>query len=494
MGARVAAPVVLVYALAGLLAGMPSRAQVDPTLLLPEDPAPVTTLLDRHLEALVDRAETGELAVPALEALADEARTLYRTALAPANDPAAGAGPLPYPAEVFRGQVQARAGRLEEGFATLAALPAEPAALWLTAFHRVIRWIERHDFAADDSGREVAAAALDRGLKAVTSHSSDAVTPWLNAFAALRLFVLEEGTFQGDRLPSPALRWEWDAVLLAAAARAGRHDIVVPLGRRLTVVFPEDAFVRSCLARSLLANGRSAESRSVWSAAASRGSLGWRARVWWGNSALAAGDAPGALAVFDELVKDVPDRAETWAARAAVHRALRGWDAVSTDLETAVGLAPAHADLLLQLGIARYHLDRFEPAVEALRRAVELQPAEGEGHQYLGLALRNLGRRSEALSHLDRAVRLRPNSPDARAYRGITRHEAGDFAGAVEDYDHAFRLGLEGPIFLAKRGEAQASLRRFDLARKDLREFLARYPDHGLAGPVRSMLEGLPEE
>ncbi|MBN1764629.1 MAG: sulfatase-like hydrolase/transferase, partial [Sedimentisphaerales bacterium] len=67
------------------------------------------------------------------------------------------------------------------------------------------------------------------------------------------------------------------------------------------------------------------------------------------------------------------------------------------------------------LGLALWHLDCREEALECLERAVVISPDMMEAHYNLGMKLGELGRLEEALEHLELAYKLNPDDADVQA-------------------------------------------------------------------------------
>jgi tetratricopeptide (TPR) repeat protein len=93
-----------------------------------------------------------------------------------------------------------------------------------------------------------------------------------------------------------------------------------------------------------------------------------------GVGAMARGDLPAALGVFDAIVRQNPDFAEGWNKRATVLYLMGALDAAATDCERVLRLEPRHFGALSGLGMIRMKQARVEEAIAAFERALALHP------------------------------------------------------------------------------------------------------------------------
>ena len=87
-------------------------------------------------------------------------------------------------------------------------------------------------------------------------------------------------------------------------------------------------------------------------------------------------------------------------------------DEAAEAYEAAIGLQPANADALADLGAVYQLQGRFDAAEAACRRAIGVNPDFVQGHYNLGISLKSLGRAEAALDALRRAVQLDPTQID----------------------------------------------------------------------------------
>ncbi len=96
--------------------------------------------------------------------------------------------------------------------------------------------------------------------------------------------------------------------------------------------------------------------------------------------------------------------------------------------QTALRLAPDHAETWFNLGFVYHAQDAHEDAVTAFKRALALSPNIDRAWFGMGLAQRSLGQLPQAVESLTEAGRLQPMNPHARYELGMTYY-------ALKDYD-----------------------------------------------------------
>lgn len=93
-----------------------------------------------------------------------------------------------------------------------------------------------------------------------------------------------------------------------------------------------------------------------------------------GVGAMAAGNLPAALGIFDAIVKQNPDYAEGWNKRATVLFMMGALDKSAEDVDQVLKLEPRHFGALAGLGMIRAQQDRTEEAIAAFERALSVHP------------------------------------------------------------------------------------------------------------------------
>ncbi len=93
-----------------------------------------------------------------------------------------------------------------------------------------------------------------------------------------------------------------------------------------------------------------------------------------GSRALAIGDAPTALKIFDAIVRKAPGFAEGWNKRATVHYMMGNYEASLADIDRTLELEPHHFGALSGLGLVNIALERDEAALDAFERVLKVTP------------------------------------------------------------------------------------------------------------------------
>jgi tetratricopeptide (TPR) repeat protein len=174
--------------------------------------------------------------------------------------------------------------------------------------------------------------------------------------------------------------------------------------------------------------------------------------------------------------------------------------------------APRTYEVLYNLGVALYNLDRNDEAAQYLAEAADLNPAPPETHFRLALiaSARNdslnaveefrhaverdgqnasyrhlLGREyfragfwEGAINELSAAIRIDPKNAAYFLARADANYRKGEWAASAADFDQAAALDPNIENIEYWQGYAHRAAGDFDLARKYLERFLSRHPDH----------------
>ncbi len=156
---------------------------------------------------------------------------------------------------------------------------------------------------------------------------------------------------------------------------------------------------------------------------------------------------PGAaIQALERSVALKPSHAGAWKALGVVHAAQGDFDLAEKPFRTACELQPAFADACLYYGRTLYLLNRFQPALEVLRRTLRDDQRNSQIYRLMALSLEALGETAEAASAFQNAVRL-------------------DRASPPNDDP-----GIDYGVYLFRQGRAEQSL-------EPLESVLKRHPD-----------------
>ncbi len=108
--------------------------------------------------------------------------------------------------------------------------------------------------------------------------------------------------------------------------------------------------------------------------------------------------------------------------------------------EDTVGHRPGSARAENNLGLAYYHLGRFDEAIARFRESLRLDPSVANTHYNLGLALMNSGHLAEAVAPLEETVRILPYYFYAEQNLGIVLTKLGRPQEALAHFETALRF------------------------------------------------------
>ncbi len=123
------------------------------------------------------------------------------------------------------------------------------------------------------------------------------------------------------------------------------------------------------------------------------------------------------------------------------------------NFDRSLELGPADDDLgrvRFFRGFCLKELERYEDAVDDLRRAIDLEQPELAHHNLLGFCLFKLGRHAEAVTSFEHAVAVDPGSAIDWANIGVNLERLGETERAAETYRKA--LAMDPSIGFAREG------------------------------------------
>jgi tetratricopeptide (TPR) repeat protein len=110
-----------------------------------------------------------------------------------------------------------------------------------------------------------------------------------------------------------------------------------------------------------------------------------------GVAAMNAGDAVGAMKLFNALTMTAPDFAEGWNRRATLYYLLGDFDASVADIEKTLSLEPRHFGALSGLALIREAQHNWFEALEALDKVSRIYPKMADLEQRLDHLSQQLG-------------------------------------------------------------------------------------------------------
>jgi tetratricopeptide (TPR) repeat protein len=205
-----------------------------------------------------------------------------------------------------------------------------------------------------------------------------------------------------------------------------------------------------------------------------------------------------AIAAFRAAIDIDPSYAPAWAGLSVAYADMMicggaGRGSLATQqraaIDRALALDPNLSDV--QLALARLRSDYdwdWAEAERAFKRALELNPSSADGYYGYAYFLQARGRDDEALVLIRRATRLDPLSPHFLSGEGRILHRMRRYEDALARYHRALQLDPAYQPALGRVVEVYRDERRFDEARRALRELESRGADVGRQRVQRALL------
>ena len=141
-------------------------------------------------------------------------------------------------------------------------------------------------------------------------------------------------------------------------------------------------------------------------------------------------------------------------------------------------LRPQTYEVLYNLGLALYNLDRLDEAREALTSAASLAPAEADPFYRLGLVASAQGDTKTALMHWAKALDLRVVFPEANFMIGEELLKNRLAEKSIPFYEQALDQSKGQLVYYLRLGVANVRGQRYERAREIFTRALERYPDN----------------
>jgi len=151
-----------------------------------------------------------------------------------------------------------------------------------------------------------------------------------------------------------------------------------------------------------------------------------------GDAALAAGDYPQAISLYERCLVSRPRDASALNNLGVALNNLGRYEEAEQRFRASIARQPNHAGAHANLGAALLPRGLFREAETSFRRALKLKPTDARARSSLGMALLNLGRPAEARVELERVLRASPRHADALFGLGSLARSEGRFDEAEE--------------------------------------------------------------
>jgi tetratricopeptide (TPR) repeat protein len=217
------------------------------------------------------------------------------------------------------------------------------------------------------------------------------------------------------------------------------------------------------------------------------------------NAKIDAGDAAGALELYNEILEANPDADNVWITRAIAKWKLNDRSGARADLALAIKLNPDNFQIYATRARFRYQEKDYQASLADFDRAIErmeatitsfkksgnvseqeeaglIEARSAELYGMRGEVNSQLGETNDALRDLDRAIQLKPDYASAIFARARLHEGAGDAAAAMEDYTRVVKLAPQFADAWRQRGWLRFYARDWDAAESDATKLLELAP------------------
>jgi Flp pilus assembly protein TadD len=160
-------------------------------------------------------------------------------------------------------------------------------------------------------------------------------------------------------------------------------------------------------------------------------------------SAIRAGDFAAAQSQLEQAVKLSPANAEMQLTLGKVLLHTGDLNGALIHLQTAIKLKPNDAQAHFYLGQALSSAGDFEDAIAELKEASKLAPKDAEPHRALARAWNAQNKNAEAIAEAQKAVALAPNSVGAHDELGSLLAQGGQLSEAEQQFRSALQLDAQ---------------------------------------------------
>jgi protein O-GlcNAc transferase len=210
-----------------------------------------------------------------------------------------------------------------------------------------------------------------------------------------------------------------------------------------------------------------------------------------GGRFFAENNLDSAIAAYRRGLELRPAYAPAWKALGVVYASRGEFEGAETSFRNACERQPSLPDACLYQGRTLYLLNRFQPAIEVLRRSLQRERENSEAYRLLALSLEALGQSVEAGDAFRQAVRLNRGSPpneDPGIDYGIYLFRQGRAEDAVDPLESVLKRHPDAARAHLELGCIQLALDRLPEAAAHLERSLALDPGaaraHLLLGKV----------
>ena len=159
-------------------------------------------------------------------------------------------------------------------------------------------------------------------------------------------------------------------------------------------------------------------------------------------------------------------------------------------IKKSLDLKPNYAEAFNNLGHINLAIGDAQTALDFSSKALQLRPSFGKAHQNLGNALVALDRPEEALPHYHTALESSRDSCSIRNNLGLALAKLGRMSEAIQNYREALKLAPDDPEILTNLGLALARQGDYAAANRSYEKALTGDPEYAEAHHAMGMAMG----
>jgi tetratricopeptide (TPR) repeat protein len=164
-----------------------------------------------------------------------------------------------------------------------------------------------------------------------------------------------------------------------------------------------------------------------------------------GNKLFMEGKYLGAIAIFQEIVKQVPDYVEAYHKLALCFMETNESDKAIPYLEKAVELKPGFVPYYLTLGEMYLETGKADAAIEYFTKAVELQPDNAEVFFKMGKAYCTMQKYDKAVEALGKSIELEDSYAYSYYQIGIAYDKLENREKMIENFEKFLEMKRDAP-------------------------------------------------
>ncbi|MDP7035933.1 MAG: tetratricopeptide repeat protein, partial [Planctomycetota bacterium] len=189
------------------------------------------------------------------------------------------------------------------------------------------------------------------------------------------------------------------------------------------------------------------------------------------------GDFQGALSDFDTAIQLAPEHAQLFVNRGRVYFFLKKHEESLRDFDEAIRLQPWIFEAFMNRGNTYMELGKFEKALSDFNRVLELRPGNAGAYLNRGNAMSALNRLRPAVFEYQRALRMNPGFTSALGNLGVVYLQLNENAKALDAFERLIRIDGRDSRAFFYRGQAKERLKQPRSAMADYQEAIRIQPN-----------------